>query len=77
MHCNQECPICSGSGDHEYCHAPEVYGEGPEEIDQIWGWYRDLREGQYSRWNLPVDIEEDLYQGRPCVLNITKYLQEL
>lgn len=74
MHCTQECPICSGSGDAEYCHAPEIHGDEPEEIVQLWGWYRDYREGPYNRWSLPVDTDDVLYQGRCCTLNLTKFL---
>ena len=77
MHCTQECPVCSGSGDAEYCHAHEIYGEEPEEIDQLWGWYRDLRMGPYNRWSLPVDVGETLYLGRYCVLNLAKFLPKI
>ena len=77
MHCTQECPVCSGSGDYEYCHAHEIYGGEPEEIGQLWGWYRDYRVGPYSRWNVPSYEDDTLHQGRCCVLNLAKFLPKI
>lgn len=37
MRCGYFCPCCSGGHDGEICHAVEIIGEKPFEVDGGWG----------------------------------------